>query len=562
MIKVLATNITSPLGMTTEQNFLAIMQGRTALGRCEGEFGIPEPVCASVFSRLQKEQLHAEGFSAFESLVISSAQEALAQTAVDTASDRTIFILSTTKADVQELLSSPQTYLSPSQAAQKIATHLGFKTEPIVVCNACISGASAQILAQRLLDSGEYDNAVVCGADCVSAFTLAGFLSFKALSPFPCRPFDIERLGLNLGEAAATIVFGKASAHDDAWKIVSSAQTNDAYHTSAPAPDGDGVWRAISQAMQGFDTEKLALVNVHGTATMFNDQMESKAIEHAALSKTPLLALKGYFGHTLGAAGILEAVITMAALDKGLIPATMGFEEIGVSGKVQLNSAIQTTDKKSFLKIISGFGGCNAAILYTKESITKAQAPESYGISLLHSVKISNHGATLDGQDIAVTESGKALLGEIYKEQIGSYPKFHKMDMLTKLAFASAQIMLQKEDDAQAAATAVILFNSNSSIVADRQHAASIADRDNFFPSPSVFVYTLPNITAGEIAIKNSLKAETSLYIIPSRDERLMDSIVEASIRDSKFKRVIYGWVDCPSEDSFESDMKYLTINR
>ena len=349
MIEVLGRNIFSPLGADLEQNYRAVRAGESALrlrGDDSGWRGIPDRPVAS----LLEDGFVLEGFSRFESMVISSVSDALSSSGVDPESPKCIFILSTTKADVECLEQGDSQYLAPAAAARKVARHFGMVTEPVVVSNACISGVAAQILAARLIETGKYDTAIVCGADAISPFVVAGFSSFKALSPQPCRPFDIERMGLNLGEAAATIILGRSCTavrdsrsergmtadEKDRWYFLSGALTNDAYHLSAPSPSGEGCYRAIVSALSGFPAEKLAAIGVHGTATMFNDQMESKAIERAGLSGVPLSALKGYYGHTLGAAGVLETVLLMRCLEDGVIPANRGFEEIGVGGKVNI----------------------------------------------------------------------------------------------------------------------------------------------------------------------------------------------------------------------------------
>jgi 3-oxoacyl-[acyl-carrier-protein] synthase-1 len=280
-----------------------------------------------------------------------------------------LFILSTTKGNV-ELLDNrspqfpdkhiqqfPENRVLLSETARQIARHIGFTTQPLVVSNACISGLSAQITAMRLLESGAFDIAVVCGADVQSRFIISGFSSFKALSPMECRPFDIERVGLNLGEAAATIVFAR-KAEGKQWAVESGAVRNDAFHISSPSKNGEGATLALAAVTGAADTSRLAFVNAHGTATMFNDQMESVAIGRAGLAHVPVNAYKGYYGHTLGAAGGLATVLSMAAADDHTVLATKGFGELGVSGKVMLSAQHQDTDKESFVKMISGFGGC------------------------------------------------------------------------------------------------------------------------------------------------------------------------------------------------------------
>ena len=312
------------------------------------------------------------GLSRFESMVVTSVRQALSQTALDVSQPNVVLILSTTKADVEllEQVSPLQgtlgevTSLSPADSALRIAHELGFTTQPIVVCNACISGLSALILASRLLEDGQYDYAVVCGADSQSRFIVSGFQSLKALSTEPCRPFDMERIGLNLGEAAATMILSVNSKPSSVnWAIGPGAVRNDACHISNPAKNGEGSYRALTAVLGDRPADDLAFVNAHGTATIFNDQMESVAIERAGLSAVPVNGYKGYYGHTMGAAGVLETILSMAAVDDHTVLGTQGFEELGVSGKIHLSADSQPTSKTAFIKMLSGFGGCNAAVL-------------------------------------------------------------------------------------------------------------------------------------------------------------------------------------------------------
>ena len=589
MLKVVSTNIVSPLGMSSQENWRAVMQGRSALRRLENYKGIPLPFVASVFIPEQVEELAVEGFTRFESLAIRSITEALTHTNLELHGERTIFILSTTKADVEELGFAAERdgdYHRPALSAQRIAEHVGIGGGAIVCCNACISGVSAQILADRLISCGHYDNAVVCGADLVSPFTASGFLSFKSLSNEACRPFDADRQGLNLGEAAATIVFTRAdSLRDGDWLFERGEMDNDAFHLSTPAPSGEGARKVLEAVMKGRDASELAFVSAHGTATMFNDQMESVAIEKAGLSSVPLTALKGWFGHTLGASGVLEVILGMMAVSESVVLPLRGFREIGVSGKVNLSPGLRTTDKNSFLKMISGFGGCNAAALYrrVRAGMERETAPElekaahSMGetapelkvtahskgetapvLKELHRVHILPDGVTLDGRPLPVQSQGAGLLSEIYRKYVGDYPKYHKMDALSRLAFLATELLLSRGDVPQDSGRATILFNRTSSVVADRCHLGSIAKPGEFYPSPSVFLGTLPNIATGEIAIRHGYTGETSLYITDFRDEALMKKVVSSSFSPGGFRSLICGFVDCDRGDSFEADLKIL----
>lgn len=602
MLKVVSTNIVSPLGMSSQENWRAVMQGRSALRRLENYKGIPLPFVASVFTPEQVEDLAIDGFTRFESLAIHSITEALTHTDLDVHGERTIFILSTTKADVEELGFAAERdgdYHRPALSAQRIAEHVGIGGGAIVCCNACISGVSAQILADRLISAGHYDNAVVCGADLVSSFTASGFLSFKSLSNEACRPFDADRQGLNLGEAAATIVFTRAdSLREGDWLFERGEMNNDAFHLSTPAPSGEGARKVLEAVMKGRDASELAFVSAHGTATMFNDQMESVAIEKAGLSAVPLTALKGWFGHTLGASGVLEVILGMMAVSESVVLPLRGFREIGVSGKVNVSSELRATDKNSFLKMISGFGGCNAAALYrrVREGMERETAPglkeaahsmgetapelketaHSMGetapsLKELHRVHILPDGVTLDGKPLPIQSQGAGLLSEIYKKHIGDYPKYHKMDALSRLAFLATELLLSRGDVPQDSKRATILFNRTSSVVADRCHLGSIAKPGEFYPSPSVFLGTLPNIATGEIAIRHGYTGETSLYITDFRDEALMKKVVSSSFSQGGFRSLICGFVDCESVDSgfvdgdrgdrFEADLKILVRN-
>lgn len=586
MIYVEADNILTPLGATTEQNVAAVVAGQSALRAYTDAQGLLEPYTASLFTAEQNEAMAVQGLSAFESMVVSSAHKALAAAAIDVASPRTVLVVSSTKGNVELLKADapvPDEYYL-GESARHIAAALGVTTTPLTVCNACISGLSAIILAQRLLDAGHYDHAIVCGADCQSRFIISGFQSLKALSSAECRPFDMERTGLNLGEAAATIVLGREQTRDGQWAVMRGSVHNDAYHTTQPAKRGDGLLLCLQDVVRwereegreererlGRTACNLALVNAHGTATLFNDQMESVAIERAGLSDVPVNALKGYFGHTMGAAGILETIITMHTLDQHIIIGTRGCEERGVSGQVKLSASHQPTDKTAFVKTISGFGGCNAAVLVERLDADKKPQTLPLGktdetaspplrtttsLTAAHYVRITPQSVVLDGKTVEAEGTGLSLLTCLYKATGGDYPKFYKMDALSRLGYVVTELLASRAqlDDA----TACILFNRSSSVASDRKYLASIADAENYFPSPSVFIYTLPNIVTGELAIRHGFHGETSFYILPDNNEALQQQVVQATLAATGAEKVITGWLDYEDENRFEAHIRLL----
>ena len=346
------------------------------MSRCHGLWNLPEPFTASLMDRNKVELTFAElsdneQYTFFEKMIILSAKKALEQTDIDPTSDKVLFILSTTKGNVFLLdkreTGFPEERVRLGMAAKQMTDFFHNPNTPIVVSNACISGVCAQIQAMRELESGHFDYVVTVGADVQSAFIVSGFQSFKALSVEPCKPFDANRCGLNLGDAAATIIYTRKETVDkNDWVACRGAIRNDANHISGPSRTGEGSYRALRAVLGDMNPDKIAFINAHGTATPYNDEMESVAIERAGLSHVPVNGLKGYYGHTMGAAGILETILSMQAIDDNNILATMGFEAIGVTHLLLLSNQNQLTEKRAFIKLLSGFGGCNAAILMAK----------------------------------------------------------------------------------------------------------------------------------------------------------------------------------------------------
>lgn len=564
MAYIIADNIISPLGETSEENYLSVKAGRSGIRAYEpGTCNIPEGFYASLL------------FEDFETLALKSAQKAIANARLELKGKRTAFILSSTKGNIEE-------NISLADSAQRIASQLGIDAKPIVVCNACISGLSALILGNRLIDSGLYDAAIVCGCDTPRQFILSGFQSLKALSPEPCRPFDMERMGLNLGEAAATLILSKNPIQGNSWRMGDGFIRNDAFHISTPSKTADGLYLSLQRTLESFTKEisstckqidmkeHLAFINAHGTATLFNDQMESVAIGRAGLSDLPANAYKSFWGHTMGAAGILETIISMKAIDDDTILGTRGFSELGVSGKMNICAENRQTDKKGFIKMLSGFGGCNATIWAAKnperENIALSQIEQqNREFTTTHTIRITPEEVILDqrklweGKKELEEQEGKehhSLLTSLYKQMIGNYPKFYKMDGLSRLGFVASEILLNAEKGETDKERAIIFFNHSSSIASDRNYKESINDKNNYFPSPSIFVYTLPNIVTGEIAIRNHFHGETSFFILPDKDERMMEEILQASCRDDQSKSFLTGWIDYEDERHFEADLK------
>jgi 3-oxoacyl-[acyl-carrier-protein] synthase-1 len=353
-------NAFTPLGEHMDSLFEAMAAGRTGVKPTGSRF--TEHAWACFF---EHENYLIQDFTRLESMIIQCLNPILdGETA---RSDRTIFIFSSTKGNVDLLSGSgpiPDAAFLWNTAA-KIARHYGNKNRPIPVSTACVSGVVAQNMGYELIRSGQYDHAVVFGADLLTEFVVSGFGSFKALASGPCRPYDAERSGINLGEGAGALLLGKNPGSFPV-RITGTGCSNDANHISGPSRSGDGLLLAIRQAIQeaGISPSEFDYLGAHGTATPYNDEMESLAFHDAGLGHVPLNSLKGFIGHTLGAAGIIESAVLLESMKRGELLPSPGYEAQGVSRSLEVirSHTKKTIDKA--LKTASGFGGSNAATVF------------------------------------------------------------------------------------------------------------------------------------------------------------------------------------------------------
>lgn len=372
---VAADNIVSPLGATAAANYEQVRKGISGIRRQpEGYFGA---MIAEQDLQAWSAQYQLNGYTKFEQLLILSIEDALSHTPISLRDERTAFIVSTTKGNIDLLEQGGAADPQPLQlfaTADKVAAYFSSANKPLVISNACISGLLAILVAQRMIRAGQYDHAVVCGADVLTKFVLSGFQSFQAVSDEPCKPFDAARKGISLGEGAATVILTKDKTllkGKAAVRLGEGASSNDANHISGPSRTGAELSAAITKAIQqsGLNPEDMGFVSAHGTATMYNDEMEAKAFHLSGLQETPVNSLKGYYGHTLGAAGLIEAIISMHSMLEDVVIPTAGFTESGVSLPLKLSNQLEERPMLHYLKTTSGFGGCNAAMVFSKAAM-------------------------------------------------------------------------------------------------------------------------------------------------------------------------------------------------
>lgn len=560
MVGIIADNILSPLGKTSHENLQAVRDFRTRLQE-HRLWEIPEPFVASLFN-------DGEGVRAsYEELVGDSILSCLEDC---DPKGRVLLVLSSTKGRTTG--PAGVTFGESSDRIVRRISPFIPKAESITaftVSNACISGLSALIIAQRMLEMGACDYAIVSGCDVQTRFIVSGFQSFKAMSPAECRPFDEDRNGLNLGEAAATIIFKRCSATEIGtrdWVALPGFMRNDAFHISGPSRTAEGSYRALAAALH--EVSDPVCISAHGTATLYNDDMESKAIDRAGMNKVPVSALKGYYGHTMGAAGILESILTMHALGEGWIPGTRGYQALGTSRQITVIARHQkltdNVQNPAFIKLMSGFGGCNAAMPFHRGPVEVTLAKRT-AFDKQHSIHITPDAVILDGEPVAIERTAdKPLLTTLYRTYVGDYPKFYKMDILSKLGFIATELLLKKEaaEETFDESRAVLLFGQSASRMADGSFEETIQPGENYFPSPADFVYTLPNIVLGEIAIRNGYHGETCYFALSKRDEALMQQLVEQAFMDHATTSAICGWLNADDDEHFEAEISLVVTKR
>lgn len=372
--------ILSSLGENSQAVIEAMLHGKTGLESIKDDDLLPEKFCASLLpdekiNKAFSEFSNPSDYTKLEKMMILSLKKVIESSKIHINQDVGL-IISTTKGNIDVLDSNsqfPENRAYLSELGNSISGFFQFKNEALVLSNACVSGILAISVAKRLILKGKFKHVFIVGGDLVTKFILSGFNSFQALSPEPCKPYDENRTGINLGEVSAAVLVTASNKHlsEESVEILGDATCNDANHISGPSRTGEGLFRSIKMAMkeaQMKQPKEIDYISAHGTATVFNDEMEAIAFNRLKMEQIPLHSLKGYFGHTLGASGLIETIIGMHALNQNVLIESKGYRNLGVSKP--LNIIKKHTDKQltTFLKTASGFGGCNTAVIFKKSN--------------------------------------------------------------------------------------------------------------------------------------------------------------------------------------------------
>lgn len=573
------------LGSGVQENFDAALQGQTGVHMCLDTTKSQNPVMAgiidpAVFEELSEKYDGSCGFGSYtdaELLAINCVENVVGDAGLP---ERTGLVIASAKGnvamlegrcgapktqqvtDLQSELTTqgsklPQCSENQSGASSRKASYpqhlqenrlnrvgefFGIdESDVYYISNACISGVSALIFARRMILSGRYDNMIVVGVDVQNRFIISGFASFKSLSPELCRPYDALRCGLNLGEACGAVMLTKTGT-SDLVSIDGGSASDDANHISGPSRTGDGLYFTMRDAMSeaGVGPADVGMLQMHGTATAYNDEMESKAAGLAGLSDVPAQSLKPYFGHTMGASGIIETILAAEELKRGIFLGVKGFEELGVP--VPLNVSAENrliTNPHHCLKTASGFGGTNAAVLLSFGTPAPASAKKtSSALNPVRRVQISQGQVNVDETSAFVSSQTDfhTFSREAFKSREEANMKFYKMDDLCKLGYLASAWLLDGIEYGEEEC-GIVMSGKYGCLDTDIRHQQIIDSEGDSSASPAVFVYTLPNVVAAEISIRHHIKGENIWFW--SEDKTMSDikkyAPILAASRDLKY---------------------------
>ncbi|CAN7181539.1 MULTISPECIES: beta-ketoacyl-[acyl-carrier-protein] synthase family protein [unclassified Variovorax] len=254
---------------------------------------------------------------------------------------------------------------TPHSLAMFVQQALGLEGPAETISTACSSSAKVFASAERLIRLGLVDAAVVGGVDTLCGSVLFGFNSLELVSPEPCRPFDATRNGISLGEAAGFALLERGAGR---LELLGYGEASDAHHMSTPHPEGLGAERALDDALAraGLAPDAIDYINMHGTASMKNDEVEGALVARRFPAGTHASSTKGFTGHTLGAAGIVEAVISLLAIERGLKPGTVNTTTLDAECGPQIRLQPAHGEVRYALSNSFGFGGNNCSLVFGK----------------------------------------------------------------------------------------------------------------------------------------------------------------------------------------------------
>ncbi|HEX5052333.1 MAG TPA: beta-ketoacyl synthase N-terminal-like domain-containing protein [Planctomycetota bacterium] len=344
----------------------AIFAGETAVlpRRRTAAFDVPTTVAAEFPAAVVPDEMPLDEHALHVARL--AAHEALAEAGQPSRHDLGL-VLASTKGDLTGVVGAGSGFGQPWRLARRLAASLELGGDVIAVSCACASGLVALAVAARRLQAGQCERVLVLGVDVLYEFVMAGFGSLHALDPVACRPFDAARRGVSLGEGAGAIVLSRHAHESIGVAVLGHGGANDACHVTGPDRQGAGIALAAQRALASASvtSDSIDLVHLHGTATVANDATEAMGLVGLFGGQTPpAFGTKAQTGHTLGAAGILETIATVAALARATVPRNVALEATDVAAGLDLVRSPRALSRATnALKVASGFGGVQAALV-------------------------------------------------------------------------------------------------------------------------------------------------------------------------------------------------------
>lgn len=391
-ICITGIGVISGIGMNVEENFSSLLQKRTGMGRVtlfdtHHEVPVSEVKCSDIGLKQKLGFSEKRIISRTALLGMMAAREALQDAGIIGISGLRIGLVSSTSVGGMDRTERFYPFFRDNSSTGRLrdvgmhdcgastecmAAYLGINDYVTTISTACSSAANAIILGARLLRQGILDAVVVGGTDALCKFTLNGFASLMILDKEHCRPFDESRAGLNLGEGAGFLVLQseKSCTRRPYGVLAGLANANDAYHQTASSPDGEGPYLAMREALRlsSLQLEEIDYINVHGTGTPNNDASEGGAMKRLFGEHVPAFSsTKAFTGHTLGAAGGIEAVFSVLALERGVIFPNLNFtvpiKELGLIPETDVQKSVRV---RAVMSNSFGFGGNNSSLIFKK----------------------------------------------------------------------------------------------------------------------------------------------------------------------------------------------------
>lgn len=461
-------------------------------------------------------------------LAVRAAREALAQSGVDVAAQRVGLVLGGTTAGLLEtesllagLSSAPGEEVDGarrhalsrvlrhplSAPTDRVARELGPFCRTRSLSSACSSGASALIVGALWLELGLVDAVLCGGADALCRVTVTGFNALGALDPGGARPFDVGRRGLTLGEGAGMLVLERADAARGRAiaTLLGWAARAEAHHITNPDPAGTAPLEAMEAALRraGLTPADVDYVNAHGTGTPLNDPMEARALARlfgAALERVPVSSQKGMIGHTLGAAGAIEAVITALAIARGVIPPTGGLEEPDPACALRHVTAAEARPVRAALSSSFGFGGMDAALVLGGPDGASPARRAARSV-LVTGIGAVTSAGTFAGEDVADLPE-RALTGERAELPPLDAARARRLDRASRIAAVACERALgAPADPAAVASTGVVLGMAFGAIDATAEFMRRARDKGPRMVRPAEFPSLVPSSPAGHVSI-------------------------------------------------------------